>query len=142
MSKCIYSQEQYDKINNELNKANYQVAELKAENEMLKKYETIYYLNQLQASNEDINKFRQNELKQCINISNLLKDNTKQIYDKIIKFINANAWEDIKYDAYQCTMGEFTGSTSAIPKYAKKYFDLWKEMFNEDLYQIDKGGAE
>lgn len=58
----------------------------------------------------------------------------KQNYkDKIIKFINELAWKDVQYDAYQSTIGEFTGSTSAIPRYAKKYFDLWKEMFGEDL---------
>lgn len=66
-----------------------QIAQLKAENEILKKYETIYYLNQIQASNEDINKFKQNELHQCINISDLLKDNTKQVCEKIRKSVEA-----------------------------------------------------
>lgn len=55
------------------------IKELKAENERLKKYETIYYLNQLQASNEDVDKFRQNQIQQSINISDLLKDNAKQV---------------------------------------------------------------
>lgn len=118
-----------------MNELDQQIEELKVENEILKKYKTIYYLNQLQASNEDIDKFKQNELKQNINISNLLKDNTKQVCEKIIKFINELAWEDVKYDAFQSTMGEFAGSLSAVPRYAKKYFDLWREMFNEDLYQ-------
>lgn len=62
----------------------------------------------------------------------------KEAYEKIIKFINELAWEDVKYDAYQSTMGEFPGSPSAIPRYAKKYFDLWEEMFNEKLEQIEK----
>lgn len=77
-----------------------QIAELKAENEKLKKYETIYYLNQLQASNEDINKFKQNELHQCINISYLLKDNTKQVCEKIrkniVKYVYGGNLFDIK----------------------------------------------
>lgn len=62
----------------------------------------------------------------------------RQVCEKIIKFINELAWQDVKYDAFQSTMGEFSGSTSAIPRYAKKYFDLWKEMFNEDLEKIQK----
>ena len=53
--------------------------------------------------------------------------------DKIIEFINELAWNDAKYDAFQSTMGEFSASPSAIPRYAKKYFNLWKEMFNEEL---------
>ena len=57
----------------------------------------------------------------------------KEVCEKIIKFINELAWKDIQYDAFQSTIGEFSGSTSAIPRYAKKYFDLWKEMFGEDL---------
>lgn len=71
----LYLQKCYD--------TNVEIEQLKAENERLKKYETIYYLNQLQASNEDINKFKQNELHQCINISDLLKDNTNQVCEKI-----------------------------------------------------------
>lgn len=57
----------------------------------------------------------------------------RQVGEKIIKFINELAWKDVQYDAFQSTIGEFCGSTSAIPRYAKKYFDLWKEMFGEDL---------
>ncbi len=57
----------------------------------------------------------------------------KEVCEKIIKFINELAWQDIQYDAFQSTIGEFSGSTSAIPRYAKKYFKLWKEMFGEDL---------
>ena len=60
---------------------------LKAENERLKKYETIYYMNQLQANNEDINKFKQNEFQQCINIFELLKENTKQVRKEIVQQI-------------------------------------------------------
>lgn len=60
-----------------------QIAQLKAENERLKKYETIYYLNQLQASNEDIDKFKQNQIQQSINISDLLKENTKQVRKEV-----------------------------------------------------------
>ena len=62
----------------------------------------------------------------------------RQVCEKIIKFINELAWEDIQYDAFQSTIGEFSGSTSAIPRYAKKYFKLWKEMFNDDLEEIQK----
>ena len=57
----------------------------------------------------------------------------KKVYEKIIKFINELAWKDVQYDAFQSTIGEFSGSTSAIPIYAKKYFDLWEKMFGEDL---------
>lgn len=57
----------------------------------------------------------------------------KEVCEKIIKFINELAWKDVQYDAFQSTIGEFSGSTSAIPRYAKKYFDLWKYMFGEDL---------
>lgn len=73
-------------------------------------------------------------------LSDYTKQVRKEVYEKIIKFINELAWEDVKYDAYQSTMGEFTGSTSAIPRYAKKYFDLWEELYNEKLEQIEKGG--
>lgn len=72
-----------DDMAEEYNKLAKQTAELKAENERLKKYETIYYLNQLQASNEDIDKFKQNQIQQSINISDLLKDNTKQVCEYI-----------------------------------------------------------
>lgn len=73
-------------------------------------------------------------------LSEELKNNNKQFYEKIVKFINELAWRDIKYNAFQSTMGEFSGSTSAIPRYAKKYLDLWQEMFQEDLIQqVQKG---
>ena len=62
---------------------------LKAENERLKKYETIYYMNQLQANNEDINKFKQNEFQQCINIFELLKENTKQVRKEVCEKIKS-----------------------------------------------------
>lgn len=51
----------------------------------------------------------------------------------VIDFIEELAWEEIKYNAMQSTMGEFTGSTMAIPRYAKPYFKLWKDMFGEEL---------
>lgn len=66
-----------------LNNKSQQLTELKAENERLKKYETIYYLNQLQASNEDIDKFKQNQIQQSINIYDLLKENTKQVRKEV-----------------------------------------------------------
>lgn len=56
-----------------------------------------------------------------------------EILKKVVDFINELAWHDVKYDAFQSTMGEFPASPSAIPIYAKKYFNLWKEMFNENL---------
>lgn len=56
-----------------------------------------------------------------------------EILKKVVDFINELAWHDVKYDAFQSTMGEFPASPSAISRYAKKYFDLWKEMFNENL---------
>ena len=62
-----------------------------------------------------------------------IKQHDKELVAKIIEFINELAWKDVQYDAFQSTIGEFSGSTSAIPRYAKKYFDLWKEMFGEDL---------
>ena len=58
--------------------------------------------------------------------------------EHIIEFINELAWKDVQYDAFQSTIGDFTGSPLAVPRYAKKYFDLWKEMFKEDL-KIEKG---
>lgn len=56
-----------------------------------------------------------------------------EILKKVVDFINELAWHDVKYDAFQSTMGEFPASPSAISRYAKNYFDLWKEMFNENL---------
>lgn len=56
-----------------------------------------------------------------------------EILKNVVDFINELAWHDVKYDAFQSTMGEFPASPSAILRYAKKYFDLWKEMFNENL---------
>lgn len=56
-----------------------------------------------------------------------------EILKNVVDFINELAWHDVKYDAFQSTMGEFSASPSAISRYAKKYFDLWKEMFNENL---------
>lgn len=53
--------------------------------------------------------------------------------DKIVQFINEIAWKEAQYDALQSTAGEFSASPSAVPRYAKKYFKLWKEMFGENL---------
>lgn len=52
--------------------------------------------------------------------------------EKVIEFIKELAWQDVKYDAMQSGMYDYA-SRCAIPRYAKKYFDLWKEMFNEEL---------
>ena len=93
-----------------------QIAELKAENEILKKYETIYYLNQLQASNEDIDKFKQNQIQQSINISDLLKDNTKQVRKEVCEKIRKNI---VKY------------------VYGGNLFDI--KGFKELLDQIEEG---
>ena len=101
--------------------------------------ESEYYCNLL---NEDVGCCKWGEIhKNCPlqSLTDYTKQARKEVYEKIIKFINELAWEDVKYDAYQSTMGEFTGSPSAIPRYAKKYFDLWEEMFNEKLEQIEKG---
>lgn len=51
--------------------------------------------------------------------------------EKLIEFIKEIAWQDVKFDAMQS--GCDYASRCAIPRYAKKYFDLWKEMFNEEL---------
>lgn len=51
--------------------------------------------------------------------------------EKVIRFIEELAWQDVKYDAM--LSGYDYASRCAIPRYAKKYFDLWKEMFNEEL---------
>ena len=70
-----------------------------------------------------------------------IKDHDRELVrracEKIIKFINELAWRDIQFDAFQSTIGEFSGSTGSIPRYAKKYFKLWKEMFGEDLNQME-----
>ena len=102
-------------------------------------YEQGHYCN-LEVFNYetcDYNEVRKSIHKNCPLHS--IKDHDRELvnenHKKIIKFIEelALAWQDIQYDAFQSTMGEFTGSRSAIPRYAKKYFKLWKEMFNEDL---------
>lgn len=54
---------------------------------------------------------------------------------KIIEFIEELAWCDAQYDAMQSCMGDMPASRSAIPNYAKRYFKLWKELFNEDFIE-------
>lgn len=79
--------------------------------------------------NVNITEWFKEELREEID----LEQKVKELQKHIIEFINELAWEDVKYDAMQSTMGEFAGSPSAVPRYAKKYFDLWKEMFGEEL---------
>lgn len=67
-----------------------------------------------------------------------IKELINENHQKIIKFIDELAWQDIQYDAFQSTIGEFSGSTGSIPRYAKKYFKLWKEMFGEDLEEYER----
>lgn len=62
-----------------------------------------------------------------------------EIYEKsITEFIEELAWLDIKYNALMSSGGEFEGSRSAIPEYAKKYFDLWQSI----LRQTEKRGEK
>lgn len=56
--------------------------------------------------------------------------------EKVIEFIKELAWQDVRYDAMLSSMGEFSRSPSVIPRYSKKYFDLWKDLFKEDLYVL------
>ena len=65
---------------------------------------------------------------------------TEEEKKKIIKFIEELAWRDVQYDAFLSTMYGSNASRSGVSNYAKIYFDLWKEMFNEDLQE--KGGAK
>lgn len=64
---------------------------------------------------------------------------TEEEKKKIIRFIRRLAWHDIEFDALMSGI-DMVGSRLAIPRYSKKYFDLWKKMFNEDLQE--KGGAK
>lgn len=112
----LYLQKCYD--------TNVETEQLRAENERLKKYETIYYLNQPQASNEDINKFKQNELHQCINISDLLKDNTKQLCDKIRNELFKN----------------ITFMMNTNQEYLQKAV-CWQDIISI-IGKVEKGGAE
>lgn len=86
--------------------------------------------------NEECDKLRkqikfESEARERFKQSQNEKEN--EILKNVVDFINELAWHDVKYDAFQSTMGEFPASPSAISRYAKKYFDLWKEMFNENL---------
>ena len=65
-----------------------------------------------------------------------LEKGFSKLVEDIVEFINELAWQDVKYDAFQSTMGEFPGSLSAVPRYAKKYFDLWNEMFDFKLKDL------
>jgi len=67
-------------------------------------------------------------------IYDLEKEN-EVLRNNIVKFIEELAWNDAEYDAFQSTMGDMPASRSAVPRYAKKYFDLWKEMFGENIQQ-------
>lgn len=105
-----------------------QLAEKDKEIERLKKYETIYYLNQLQASNEDIDKFKQNQIQQSINISDLLKDNTKQVCEKIRK------WGDKHFN----WVGDGTGYDGQDYNEMIGFNNAITELY-KFLDQIDKG---
>lgn len=134
------------------------IKELKKENQKanIKNYLTDYYLvekeNQqlkqqlsdeekahdfcIDSFNEECEKLRkqikfESEARERFKQSQNEKEN--EILKKVVDFINELAWHDVQYDAFQSTMGEFPASPSAIPIYAKKYFNLWKEMFNENL---------
>lgn len=134
------------------------IKELEKENQKanIKNYLTDYYLvekeNQqlkqqlsdeekahdfcIDSFNEECEKLRkqikfESEARERFKQSQNEKEN--EILKKVVDFINELAWHDVQYDAFQSTMGEFPASPSAIPIYAKKYFNLWKEMFNENL---------
>lgn len=64
-----------------------------------------------------------------------LQKENEELRNNIVKFIEELAWNDAKYDAFQSTMGDIPASSSSVPRYAKKYFDLWKEMFGENIQQ-------
>lgn len=134
------------------------IKELEKENQKanIKNYLTDYYLvekeNQqlkqqlsdeekahdfcIDSFNEECEKLRkqikfESEARERFKQSQNEKEN--EILKKVVDFINELAWHDVQYDAFQSTMGEFPASPSAIPIYAKMYFNLWKEMFNENL---------
>lgn len=130
----------YDENGNEIHKQKFikykdKFKELVEENKQLKEHikdlELLLNADKKMKTNSlnGFEKLRQKyqQLKQSQN----QKEN--EILKKIVDFINELAWQDVKYDAFQSTMGEFPASPSAIPRYAKKYLDLWKEMFNENL---------
>lgn len=56
--------------------------------------------------------------------------------NKVIKFIEELAWKDVQYDAFQSVMDTSKASLTAIPRYTKKYFELWKELFDEKLKEL------
>lgn len=52
-----------------------------------------------------------------------------KFYEEVInEFIEDIAWEDVKYDCFMSTMDTCLASRSAIPRYAKKYFDLLSQI--------------
>lgn len=56
-----------------------------------------------------------------------------EIYEKsITEFIEELAWSDIKYNALMSTGNESNCSRGAIPRYAKKYFDLWQSILDRN----------
>lgn len=133
---------------------NKQSARIKELEEALKNANTNNYLSDYYLVERENQQLKQQlkekdkviEMQKSINrydIGEMLIENVKlkqsqnekenEILKKVVDFINELAWHDVKYDAFQSTMGEFPASPSAIPRYAKKYFDLWKEMFNENL---------
>lgn len=95
----------------------------------------LYYMQNQNGNVLDCEDCRKKIHEDCplIDIKTHNRELVKEVCEKVIKFINELAWQDIQYDAFQSTIGEFSGSTSAIPRYAKKYFELWKYMFGEDL---------
>lgn len=134
-------------LNSYLEKQDCQLEKLKADNERVREVNKILSnalsikTSLIKGKDEKIEKLKKHIDIWChpSQYTQLLKhENNKEIYAKVVRFINELAWQDVKYDAFQSTMGEFSGSPSAVPRYAKKYFDLWKEMFEEDLEQIEK----
>lgn len=67
------------------------------------------------------------------------KKQLEEIKSDLHRFIYELAWQDVKYDAMQSTMGEFAGSTLAIPRYSIRYYDLWKEISEIKLDKIKEG---
>ena len=63
----------------------------------------------------------------------------EQMKSDLHQFIRELAWNDVKYDAFQSTMGEFAGSTLAIPRYSTRYYDLWEEISKIKLDKIKEG---
>lgn len=101
---------------------NQQDTRIKELEEALKKANINNYLTDYYLVKKENQQLKQQQSKSVI-----------EILQNVVKFINELAWQDVKWDAFQSTMGEFPASPSAIPRYAKKYFDLWKEMFDVNI---------